>query len=454
MLQKTALDILKMGHNVALFGSAGTGKSYTIGQYIDYLTKSKFKFSQIAVTATTGIAATNINGITIHSFSCIGVKEDMTDLEISNLLLKRKKRLEAMIATKVLIMDEISMLHRKQYELASRIMCIARKDSRPFGGVQVVAVGDFFQLPPVSKNNKENDLDRDRFCFMSQTWAECDFKVCYLSEQFRTTSSELNEVLNAIRESRVEEKHLNILRSRMIKPPDDQILNLYSHNENVDLINFTQLNKLKTETHRFQAEVDGHELKVKTLLNSITAPQNLELKLGAKVMFVKNDSEGAYANGTQGEIINFIKDDEHNYPFIPVVKTVKGDIIQAEPTTWEYEENGKVVASVKQIPLRLAWAITIHKSQGMSLDRAYINLSRVFELGAGFVALSRLKTLDGLFIEDFRKNSLELNPLAKKADVRFLELSEKAQNFHDSLTQKELQDLHKAFIKQAVRQKT
>lgn len=452
MLQKTALDILKMGHNVALFGSAGTGKSYTIGQYIDYLTKNKFKYNQIAVTATTGIAATNINGITIHSFSCIGVKEDMTDMKIAELLLKRKKRIEAMLSTKVLIIDEISMLHRKQFELASRIMSIARKDSRPFGGVQLVVVGDFFQLPPVSKkDNKEPEMNRDRFCFMSNTWVECNFKVCYLSEQFRTTSSELNEVLNAIRESRIEEKHLEILRSRMIKPTDDQILNLYSHNENVDLINFMHLNKLKSEAFRFQAKLDGNEIKVKALLNSITVPENLELKLGAKVMFAKNDPEGLYANGTQGEIINFIKNEEYDPPFIPVVKTLKGEIIQAEPAVWEYEEDNRVVASVKQTPLRLAWAITIHKSQGMSLDQANINLSRVFEMGAGFVALSRLKTLEGLYIEDFRENSLELNPLAKKADARFLELSKETQDLYNNLSIKEIEVLHKAFIKQGLR---
>lgn len=451
MLQKTALDILKTGRNVALFGSAGTGKSYTIKQYIDWLTKNKVKFSQIAVTATTGIAATNIEGVTIHSFSCIGVKDEMTDKEITTLLLKRKKRVEAMLATKVLIIDEISMFHRKQLELADKIMRIARKDSRPFGGVQVVVVGDFFQLPPVSKNNKEADLNRERFCFMSPIWAECGFTTCYLSEQFRTSSYELNSVLNAIRESRIEEEHLEILRSRMIKPPSDQILNLYSHNENVDLINFTQLNKLKTETFRFTAETDGNEFNIKTLLNSITAPQNLELKVGAKVMFVKNNPDDGYANGTQGEIIKFIKDEEYNPPYIPVVKTVKGDIIQAIPVTWEYEEKGQVVATVKQIPLRLAWAITIHKSQGMSLDQANINLSRVFELGAGFVALSRLKTLDGLYIEDFKENSLELNPLAKKADARFLELSSEAQQEYENLSEKELQDLHKSFLKQLLR---
>ena len=452
MLQNTALDVMKLGLNVYLTGSAGTGKSYTVGKYIEYLKESKIKGVQIAITATTGIAATNIGGVTIHGFSCIGIKDDMTDAEIIKLLIKRKKRVEALLDADVLLVDEISMLHKKQFTLASRVISIARKDSRPFGGLQVIVIGDFFQLPPVSKQN-ELEENRDRFAFMSQTWVDCKFQVCYLSEQFRTTSSSLNDVLNAIRNDEVEDEHIEVLKSRMIPAPHDHILNLYTHNENVDLINHTQLQKVEGELYRYEAQLDGNEIQIKSLLSAITAPQKLELKVGAKVMFVKNEPDAGYANGTQGEIVKFIPDDEYDPPFIPVVKTKCGQTIIAEPTTWEYEENDKVTASVKQIPLRLAWAITIHKSQGMSLDEANIDLSRVFEDGQGFVALSRLKTLEGLYIAGFSRKSLQLNILAKKANSRFLELSDEVESEMSNHSKEELEKLHKTFIKKLLRQK-
>lgn len=452
MLQKTALDTMKLGVNVFLTGSAGTGKSYTIGKYIDYLKESKVKGVQIAITATTGIAASNIGGQTIHSFSCIGIKDYMTDEEIMKILIKRKKRVEDLCEADVLFVDEISMLHKKQFELASRIISMARKDSRPFGGLQVIVIGDFFQLPPVSKQS-DPEQSRDRFAFMSQTWVDCKFQVCYLSEQFRTQSSELNNVLNAIREDNVQDCHIETLKSRMLRSENHQILNLFTHTENVDLINYTQLQKVEGKSYHFEAILDGNEMRVKSLLSSIAAPQKLELKVGAKVMFVKNDPDGEYVNGTQGEVIKFIADDEYDPPFIPVVKTTDGKTIIAEPTTWEDEENDKVIASVKQIPLRLAWAITIHKSQGMSLDEANINLERVFEDGQGFVALSRLKTLEGLYIEGFSLKALRLNSLAQKADVRFIELAKDVEAELKNYTDIELKKLHKAFIQRLLRRK-
>ena len=446
MLQSTALDVMKSGANVFLTGSAGAGKSYTIREYIKYLIAAKISASKIAITATTGIAATNIGGTTIHSFSCIGVKEYMTDDEIIQLLLKRKNKLQDMLETEVLFVDEISMLHKRQFELASRIVSLARKDSRPFGGMQVIVIGDFFQLPPVSKNN-EAESNRDRFPFMSKTWVDCNFSVCYLTEQHRTTSGDLNDVLNAIRNDDIQDKHVQILESRMIQSDNKQILNLYTHNENVDLINYTQLQKLEGESKFFKAETCGNEISIKSLISQISAPEKLELKVGAKVMFVKNEPDEGYANGTQGVIDSFIKDDEQDPPFLPVVKTTDGQLIVARYTTWETLKNDKFVASFKQIPLRLAWAITIHKSQGMSLDQANINLGRVFEDGQGFVALSRLKTLEGLYIEDFKTNALKLNSLARKADIRFRELSDELEFKMENLPKKDIENAHKSFIK-------
>ena len=447
MLQSTALDILKSGHNVFLTGSAGSGKSYTLKKYLQYLEENKVKSSAIAITASTGIAATQIGGNTIHSWSCIGIKTEMEDKAILELLKYRKKQIEIIQDAKVLFIDEISMLHRKQLNLVNKIMQFARNSTAPFGGVQVIVLGDFYQLPPVVKNSTL-EPDRERFCFMSESWVDAKFKVCYLTEQHRHGSGELNDVLNAIRASEVNQTHFDILNSRRVKAEDDtNILHLYTHNADVDMINLRKLKALAGDAKRFTAEKTGNEKVLKILVDSILAPQNLELKIGAKVMFVKNNIDGGYANGTQGEVIKFVADDEYDPPYLPVIQTIDGEQIIAEPVEWTFEENGKVIASVKQIPLRLAWAITIHKSQGMTLDQAVINLGQTFESSQGYVALSRLRNISGLYLENIRDEALLLNPLAIKADARFRELSDEIELEMQKTDEKTKQADQKTFLK-------
>lgn len=424
MNQDTALKILKTGRNIFLTGSAGTGKSYVIGKYIQYLREElKLSPDSIAVTASTGIAASLIGGITLHSFSGIGIADYLTDEEIRKYFIKRAKLRERIRKAKILIIDEISMVHRKQWELASRMISYAKGEPSAFGGLQVVVVGDFYQLPPVSKQDSQ-EANRDRFCFMSNTWVECSFAVCYLTEQYRTKGSELNNLLNAIRNESVDEDHFALLESRKMTEHDENILHLYTHNADVDGINLDKLCKIQSQSYTYNAEFTGNETAIKTLIKGITAPMSLELKVGAKVMFVKNDMEQGYVNGTQGVIIRFDQNNERTPPFTPIVETIDGDIIAADPYAWQLLEGEQVIAEVKQIPLRLAWAITIHKSQGMTLNEAKVDLGRCFEAGQGFVALSRLKDIEGLHIENIGMQALVLNPLAIKANSRFMQLSE------------------------------
>lgn len=449
MLQSTALDILKSGHNVFLTGSAGAGKSYTLKQYLQYLEDNKVKKSAIAITASTGIAATQIGGNTIHSWACIGIKTEMDDKAIVELIRYRKKQIEIIQEAKVLLIDEISMLHRKQLDLVNKVMQFARNSTAPFGGVQIIVTGDFYQLPPVVKKSTL-ELDRDRFCFMSDAWVDAKFKVCYLTEQHRNGTGQLNTVLNAIRNNNVEQEHFEILLSRQIKAKDDtNMLHLYTHNADVDMINLRKLKELQGEAKRFTAEKSGNEKVLKVLADSILAPQNLELKIGAKVMFVKNNIDGGYANGTQGEVVKFVADDQYDPPFLPVIKTSDGDTVVAEPVEWTIEENSKVIASIKQIPLRLAWAMTIHKSQGMTLDSAVINLGQTFEASQGYVALSRLRDISGLYLLNIRDEALQLNPLALKADLRFQELSNEIENElkNKEEFQKDIEIAKKTFLK-------
>ena len=436
MKQETALKLLKAGENVFLTGSAGAGKTYTLNQYINYLKARKVP---VAVTASTGIAATHMNGMTIHTWAGIGIKDHLSDDDLKRMK-ERKYLKEHLENAQVLIIDEISMLHAKQLNLVNQVLKYFKESDEAFGGIQVIVAGDFFQLPPVGKNDERN---RDKFCFMSDAWVEAKFRVCYLTEQHRQDDEILNQILNAIRAQDIQQVHTQALLQSRQQDIGDTFTRLYTHNMDVDNINFQHLNEIEHEGHQFNAVLDGNEKLLETLKSSVRAPEELMLKKHAKVMFVKNNFDMGYINGSLGEVIGFEEDDEHG--ILPKVKMTDGTTLLVEPETWSIEnEAGKSIASFQQIPLRLAWAITIHKSQGMTLEAAEINLSPSFEKGQGYVALSRIKSLTGLRLLGFNEQALELDSLALKADKRFQELSQEAEtHFLDT----DLADQHKAFIR-------
>ncbi|RKG50616.1 helicase [Acinetobacter cumulans] len=436
MNQETALKLLKAGENVFLTGSAGAGKTYTLNQYINYLKARKVT---VAITASTGIAATHMNGMTIHTWAGIGIKDAISEDELKRLK-ERKYLKEHLENAQVLIIDEISMLHAKQLNLVNKVLKFFKESDEAFGGIQVIAAGDFFQLPPVGRNEECN---RDKFCFMSEAWVEAKFRVCYLTEQHRQGNDYLNDILNAIRAQTIGPAHLEALKQTRTQDIGDTFTRLYTHNMDVDSINFKHLNEIEQEAKQFDAQCDGNEKLIETLKSSVRAPETLNLKKNAKVMFVKNNFDVGYINGSLGEVIGFEEDDE--YGVLPKVKLTDGTTLIVEPETWSVDnDEGKTIASFQQIPLRLAWAITIHKSQGMTLEAAEINLSHTFEKGQGYVALSRLKTLQGLRLLGFNEQALELDSLAIKADRRFQELSAEAENQFADI---DLTPQHKAFIR-------
>lgn len=436
MKQETALKLLKAGENVFLTGSAGAGKTYTLNQYIQYL---KIRKVPVAITASTGIAATHMNGMTIHTWAGIGIKDTLSDDDLKRMK-ERKYLKEHLENTQVLIIDEISMLHAKQLNLVNQVLKYFKESDEAFGGIQVVVAGDFFQLPPVSKNEERN---RDKFCFMSEAWVEAKFRVCYLTEQHRQDDETLNQILNAIRAQDLQHNHIQALTSVRQQDIGETFTRLYTHNLDVDNLNFQHLNAIDGESHQFNAVLDGNEKLLETLKSSVRAPEELTLKKHAKVMFVKNNFDMGYINGSLGEVIGFEEDDEHG--LLPKVQLSDGSVLLVEPETWSVENDaGKVIASFQQIPLRLAWAITIHKSQGMTLEAAEINLSHTFEKGQGYVALSRLKSLEGLRLTGFNDQALELDSLAIKADRRFQELSEEAEQHFINI---DLTAQHQTFIR-------
>ena len=432
MNQEQALAILKSGVNVFLSGSAGTGKTYVLNKYIQYLKARKIP---VSITASTGIAATHLQGTTIHAWSGIGIKDSLSTKNLKDL--KQKKYLKKHIEkTKVLIIDEISMLHKKQFDLVNTVLQYFRENDKPFGGIQVVLCGDFFQLPPIGTSGETN---RDKFCFMSQSWLSADLSICYLTDQFRQTDSELNQILNEIRQGQVSLDAVSLLKSTTDMIDAEEPTRLYTHNLDVDRINTSHIGEIKGRKQIFKAKVKGNLKLAESIKRSIMAPEILELKKEAKVMFVKNNYEKGYLNGSLGKVIRY---NDEGYP---VIRLDTGYEITAEPEDWRIEdETGKLLVSYIQVPLRLAWAITVHKSQGMTLDSAVMDLSKTFEKGQGYVALSRVKSLDGLQLKGINSTALEVDGLALKADIRFQELSSEGEELID---EKDLEIQARNFVK-------
>ena len=419
MLQSTALNILKSGKNVFLTGSAGTGKTFLLNQYIQYLRERNVK---VAVTASTGIAATHLGGKTIHSWSGIGIKDSITEHDLEKMRKKQplRNRLEDV---QVLVIDEISMLSGKTLSCIDQILKFFKVSFAPFGGVQVILSGDFFQLPPVSR---ERLSSAQKFAFMHPIWVQSDFNICYLTENFRQEEdSDLVNILNEMRAGEISDSTSDMLLENMevSQMSDKSAIKLYTHNADVERINYEKLDQLQTEHQIYEASTEGSKTLVDSMKKSILVPDQLLLKKHAQVMFIKNNYERGYLNGTMGTITHF------NQENLPVVETFDGNIITVKKEDWAIEnELGQPVARFSQLPLRLAWAITIHKSQGMTLDCAEIDLSKTFEPGQGYVALSRVKSLDGLKLLGCNQNALVMDELAMKADIRFQELARLHEN--------------------------
>jgi ATP-dependent exoDNAse (exonuclease V) alpha subunit len=433
MTQKDALDILKLGQNIFLTGPAGSGKTTVINTYIQYLKEHKIS---VGVTASTGIAATHLNGRTIHAWSGMGIKDQLSDGEIRNLLTKTYLQ-TTILKAKVLIIDEVSMLHGFRLDIVDRICKAFKKNDLPFGGLQVILCGDLFQLPPVSKYGEIPD-----FAHKSQIWQEMNIKICYLHEQHRQEDRSFLRILNDIRNHRVDEETQQLLLQRYNQPIKSNITptKLYVTNKDVDAINTMELEKLQEKPEIFLMASNGIKDLVDTLKKNCLAPETLVLKKNAVVMFVKNNFNKGYVNGTLGKIIGF---DESNYP---IVETFDKQHIIATPEKWAIDENEMPIAEISQIPLRLAWAITIHKSQGMTLDAAQIDLSKSFTEGMGYVALSRVRSLAGIKLMGINEMAFQVNKEIIEFDEELLQQSQYAEAELQKISLRERKNRHKQFI--------
>lgn len=433
MTQAEALQILKTGANVFLTGAPGAGKTFVLNQYIKYLKEHDIA---VAVTASTGIAATHIGGVTIHSWSGIGVRDNISDMEAD--ALEGKKYLwQRYEKTKVLVIDEISMLSAGVLDSVNKVCKSFKRNQLPFGGLQIVLVGDFFQLPPITKKGEET-----KFAFESSAWRELNPIVLYLTEQHRQEDDTLLSILGRIRRGDIEDEFVDLYDRMNAELPDTtRATRLFTHNADVDGLNAQELEKLDGDEHYYEMETRGKENHVEKLVMSCLSPEQLCLKRGAIVMCTKNNFEKGYVNGTLGEVSDF--EDGSDYP---IITTNDGRQITIEPDEWSIQDGDKTLASIEQVPLRLAWAITVHKSQGMSLDAAQIDLGRAFEFGQGYVALSRVRTLAGLSLLGFNANALMVHPKIMEEDARLQKRSEDIAVYLGKKSEADMKKSHEEFI--------
>ena len=434
MTQGEALTILKTGANAYLTGEPGSGKTHTINELVAWLRASGIEPS---VTAATGIAATHVAGMTLHSWSGIGINESLSRADVDRIASKEHvaKRIQK---AKVLIIEEISMLSAMTLEMADAVCREVRRVDRPFGGLTVILVGDFFQLPPVSR---ARDV---AFSYTSKVWRDLNLITCYLTEQYRQDDIEFLGVLSAIRSGQVEDIHYEQLRTRRVLNGEKEFADtpkLFSHNADVDRINAGELAKLPGKVMKFRMSAKGKDSLVEGLKRGCLSPEMLELKEGAAVMFTKNSPQGKFVNGTLGIVVNFDSDG------MPIVKTKDGLRVATEPMEWQVQVEGKVKASVSQIPLRLAYAMTVHKSQGMSMDAAIMDLSKAFEYGQGYVALSRVRRLSGVYLTGLNQRALEVHPEILEKDKDFRAASLAARDAFAEMPEGEIIGMQKKFVK-------
>ena len=399
ILLSNIIHLIKSGENLFITGHAGTGKSYI-------LERLKEKFKKLVVTSTTGIAAVNIKGQTIHSWAGVGICRYPVEYTIKNILNKPAVKSQ-ILKCNMLAIDEISMLNIKTFEYIDKVLRAIRENDSPFGGIQVIFFGDFFQLPPVEKEEEMH------YCFESPVWTELNLKNILLKDNHWQSEENFIKALSNMRTNSLTEGDIKLFNARELPFDSDNsnILHIFSTNEEADNYNQRMFNALEAPVVEFMAQdsvlrgksyvSSGLTQREETILEifnkSCRAEKLIQLKLGARVMLLVNsDFKTGLINGSCGVIKAFNEDSI-------TVEFENGIIKDIEPERFEYYYNDKVMATREQYPLRLAWAVTIHKSQGMTLDSLYVDCKRIFERGQAYVAMSRVKTLSGLYLENFSK---------------------------------------------------
>ena len=392
--QQAAIEILQGDTNVFLTGAAGSGKSFLMRHYL--------RNKDIPTLASTGAAAILVGGRTFHSFFGLGIMEGGVSATVDRVL-KNKRVVKRLKDTKAVIIDEISMISGPTLRAAEMIVRKIRDNSTPWGGLRVVVVGDFAQLPPVNPHSREKE-----WAFLDEVWKQSDFQSVQLTKVMRTQDREFLEVLNSIREGKVTDQVRNFLDSRINAEPEGDLTRLFSHRGDVENFNLKKLELIDEPTHTFKTAYKGKERDIENFRKHSPIGEELHLKKGALVMLRQNDHEGRWVNGSLGRI-------ESISPTALKINLLSGfrvEIEMAEFTMLDAE--GHPVVTAVNFPVSLAWAMTIHKAQGTSLDRMLVDLRKVWEPGQAYVALSRARDPSSLYIEGWSERLIFADPNVTK----------------------------------------
>ncbi len=393
------LNLLKRGDNVFLTGFAGTGKSYILNKL-----KEKFK-KELTITSTTGIAAVNVKGQTLHSWAGVGLCRNPVSKTVEKIR-GRVSTLRQIINCKILAIDEISMLNIETFEYVNEVLKEIRENNEPFGGIQVLLIGDFFQLPPVD----EESIER-KYCFDSPLWEELNLKNVVLKKNYRQNEEDFITALAHMRTNCLEVEDVELLNRRNVDldTSETDMLHIFSTNNEANQYNLAKFNRieepvrileaqdsvLRGNKHVYEDFTESEKYILEIFSKNCRAEKEIALKLGAKVMLLVNmDFNKGLINGACGTIMGF---NENSI----TIKFDNGVEANIPKNKFEYYYNDRVVAERMQYPLKLAYGITIHKSQGMTLDKLVVDCSRIFERGQAYVAMSRVKSLEGLYLKNF-----------------------------------------------------
>ncbi len=388
--QKEALRTLKGKNNVFLTGLAGSGKSFLIKSFIESLGNESYP-----VVASTGAAAILVGGCTFNSFFGLGIFERGAEKTIERALKNRliKRRLKK---TTGVIIDEISMISGEAFSAAEKVARLSLNPEVSWGGLRIIAVGDFSQLPPISRYGEEKD-----WAFLNPVWKKTNFENAVLTETVRTTDEKLISVLNFVRRGIVNNEVRDFLNSRMFRPAKFEETHLYAHRKNVEELNLERLGEIKAKEYVFETHYEGDEKHIENLKKNAPIPEVLRLKKGALVMFRQNDIEGRWVNGSLGVVCKLTQ------------KGLKVEKLDGQRLDVDYSEftlldaEGMPVAKAINYPLSLAYALTIHKAQGATLDRYLVDLKALWEPGHSYVALSRAKDSSGVFVLNWSTESIK-----------------------------------------------
>ena len=449
-------DFIRNGDNVFVTGFAGTGKSYILNKL-----KEKYK-KKLTITSTTGIAAVNVKGQTLHSWAGVGLCRNPINVTVDKIR-QRPTQFRQIVGCKILAIDEISMLNVETFQYVNEVLKQVRENDKPFGGIQVLFIGDFFQLPPV----EQGESFERRYCFETELWDELELKNVVLKRNFRQNEEDFIKALSDMRINRLTEEDIDLLETRCVDEDDGEILHIFSTNEEANRYNAVKFNAINEPVINFVAK-DGvyrgknlvyegfmprEEMILDIFNKNCRADREIFLKKGCRVMLLVNmDFDRGLINGSCGVIQGF-NDETINITFDNGVNT---NIPMHE---FEYYYNDKVVALRQQYPLKLAYGITIHKSQGMTLDKLVVDCKRVFECGQVYVAMSRVKTLGGLYLRHFEptqvladnkvarfyRNIEETPALNLPDEPIFRGKSVEAQEFSDEEVQKIILEFLKEF---------